>query len=667
MRILRSCILFISVLFVAVNLFVNETAVAQGNNGWTPLAQKYSLQDLSSLIIPRDQWHPYPTVQDPAGFGNVPEDVKQEYIKEAESLLNARWPRLPATTFLQFKRTGNRSNYQKLSFQRRQMLAKLVLAEAFERKGRFVDQIINGIWAICEESFWGVPAHLSLQKAGPGLPDVEDPVVDLFAAETAQEMAWTYYLLKPELDSVNPLIAKRIEYETQRRIFTPYLEHNDWGYLGFEWRSNPQKYSRVNNWNPWINSNVLPVALVLAKDSDMRLKLVYKTMDSIDNFVIPYPADGGSDEGPGYWGRAAASLLDYLEILKSASGGKIDYFNQPVIKKMGEYIYKTNISYPYYVNYGDTSAKIEMDPALLYRFGETAHDSTLIHFAAFEYRKQMRNGLSAVLNYPFGALNRSLPALMCLADLREIKPEEPLIRDSWFPDIQIMTARSKRGTSDGFYVMAKAGNNGASHNHNDIGNYIVFYNGNPLLIDAGSQDYTAKTFSSRRYELWNNQSRYHNLPDINGIMQHNGEQFKATGISYTENDRRATLTLNIARAYPDSAFVDKWIRTITLNRGKNVEVSEDYSLGKFIKPVAENFLTPCKPDISVTGKITLSDPENGQTCYVGYDSHKFTPSVDIISINDHHMKSNWGSTLYHIVLHSLNHSLHDRFILKITR
>ena len=136
-------------------------------------------------------------------------------------------------------------------------------------------------------------------------------------------------------------------------------------------------------------------------------------MDSIDNFVIPYPADGGSDEGPEYWGRAAGSLLDYLEILKSASGGKIDYFNQPVIKKIGDYIYDTNISYPYYVNYGDADAKMEMDPTLLYRFGKSAHDSILSHFAAFEYGKIDENGLSSVLNYPFGALNRALPALMC--------------------------------------------------------------------------------------------------------------------------------------------------------------------------------------------------------------------------------------------------------------
>ena len=127
----RFSVLTISILLIAV---ISQPADAQENNGWIPLAGKYSLQDLSLVIIPREQWHPYPLVQDPAGFGKIPEDVKQEYIKEGESLLNAKWPRLPATTFLEFKRNRNRSNYEMLSFQRRQMLPSLFWQKCLKGK-----------------------------------------------------------------------------------------------------------------------------------------------------------------------------------------------------------------------------------------------------------------------------------------------------------------------------------------------------------------------------------------------------------------------------------------------------------------------------------------------------------------------------------------------------
>ena len=77
---------------------------------------------------------------------------------------------LPATLFLEYKRIGNRSNYEGVNGIRRNKLRNLVVAECAEGKGRFLDEIVNGLWATCEETFWGYPAHLSPQKAGPGLP-----------------------------------------------------------------------------------------------------------------------------------------------------------------------------------------------------------------------------------------------------------------------------------------------------------------------------------------------------------------------------------------------------------------------------------------------------------------------------------------------------------------
>ena len=134
-------------------------AAAQPQDDRTLLAQAYPLETLDELIAPPGQWKPFPNLADPAGFDRIPAKVRRAYIERAEQYLGQEWGVLPATVFLEFVRNGNRSNYQDLSFGRRSRLSQLVLAEAFEREGRFVDEIVDGIWAICEESFWGVPAH----------------------------------------------------------------------------------------------------------------------------------------------------------------------------------------------------------------------------------------------------------------------------------------------------------------------------------------------------------------------------------------------------------------------------------------------------------------------------------------------------------------------------
>ena len=149
-----------------------------------------SEQSLAAALIPVAQWHPYPTIQDRAEWQGVPQEIRAGFIREAQQYLGTTWERIPATVTLQYIRSGNRSNYDALNTRQREKLATLVFAEVFENQGRFLDEIADGIWAICEQTYWGSTAHLGMQRAGTGLPDVTEPIVDLFAAETGALLAW---------------------------------------------------------------------------------------------------------------------------------------------------------------------------------------------------------------------------------------------------------------------------------------------------------------------------------------------------------------------------------------------------------------------------------------------------------------------------------------------
>ncbi|MEA1883692.1 MAG: heparinase, partial [Thermotogota bacterium] len=128
------------------------------------------------------------------------------------------------------------------------------------------------------------------------------------------------------------------------------------------------------------------------------------------------------------------------------------------------------------------------------------------------------------------------------------------------------------------------------------------------------------------------------------------------------------LTLDIAKAYPEEAHVKTWQRSITLNRGKNVEISEKYQLKKFIEPFTLNFLTPLIPVVEKAGKIKLQNMEKPDvSAYLLYNAKLFTPSIEKIEITDGRMSRSWGNALQRVVLKSKEKALHGQFKITIVK
>jgi hypothetical protein len=622
------------------------------------LSGKFTADEWKTILIPQAAWMPFPKPEDSTAWAKADQKKLNAVVKQAESYLDYDWPYIPATKSLLFERTGDRNEYQSLSFKKRSVLGTLLLAEVYENKGRFLDPIIDGVWSICEESFWGVPAHLPKTKDHAGLMDVSDPFVDLFAAETGTYLAWVDYFLGDKLDAVSPQIRKRIYYETNHRLFKPLMTKPH------GWMTKNQNGRAPNNWNPWICSNWLNTVLLLEWDEAQRAAATSKILKVLDEFLNPYPQDGGCDEGPSYWGAAAASLYDNISMLNHVTNNAFQYvYENEKIKNMGKFIYRAQISDSYFLNFADADPQPKMSANMIYRYGKDIKDPAMMKFGAY-YRDQ-----EDILTGNFHFF-RKLYALFIHEEFGSAEQSLPLPKDVWLPDLQVMASRDQQGTTNGFYVAAKGGHNDESHNHNDIGTYVVYYDGKPLLIDVGRGTYTRKTFSDKRYDIWYNCSDYHNAPTINGKTQLPGKQFKAKDISHHATKSYAEFVLDIGSAYPEDAAINTWKRAIRLNRGKNVQVTDVINLNH-ADAITQHMMTCYPADVANPGELIIhykDKEEKSHDFVIRYDAKQMKAVVEKIALTtmeDQGIIQKWGDTIYRINFKVISPKTNDKFHFEI--
>ena len=602
------------------------------------LSKTLPLSKVESALIPVENWRPFP-LKPEEWQQKLPKKLIDIHIKAAEKLADYEFTGIPASIMLDFVRSGDRLRHSNIHFEKRRALMTLVLAESMEGKGRFTEQIMNGVWTISEESYWGVPAHIR----STGLPDVENPYVDLFAAETAACLALTDYFTGSKLDEINPLIRKRIYVETNKRVFEPMLNNSqDYGYMS--------RTREVNNWNPWIMSNYMTAALLLEKDEKRRAKMSFEALFGMDAYLNSLGEDGGCDEGPSYWFAAGACVFDCLDIFYKAAPSAPNVYDYPLIEKMASYVYKTHIARNYFTNFADADPKVKADGLVLYRFGKAIKDPKLEEFGTYVFKELYENDyLNPTVEVATHHQVRKIQNLLSFEEISKKTSNYQPVQDVWVSDIQLMLSRT---LDNSIVLAAHGGHNAESHNHNDVGDFIVYRKGKPLLIDAGRGNYTARTFSSERYTLWFTQSEYHNLPIVNGFGQNAGRQFTAKETWYNKKGPLTEFSMDIASSYPLNAGVQTWKRKLSFDKNKEViRVHEHYQLSK-MESLEQIFMTVSKVDIGLAGKIILTDED--ASLAIQYDPKDWMVSAEYPSTEGmeyESFKTKWdGKLVQRIVL-----------------
>ncbi len=236
------------------------------------------------------------------------------------------------------------------------------------------------------------------------------------------------------------------------------------------------------------------------------------------------------------------------------------------------------------------------------------------------------------------------------------KPAQPLLTDVYLKRSQFFVAREKENSAAGFYIAAQGMHNGKSHNHNDVGNFVLYVDGEPFIIDVGPEGYNAKTFSTDRYSIWTMQSAFHNLPTIDGVMEKEGKQYAARDVQHQSWKDSVRFSLDIAGAYPQEAHVEKWVRSITLDRAHSaVAVTEEFRLGAPSKNITLTLMTSgrvvrTEADRLIVRVRTKGAIEHDSDIEIRFEQDKVQPIVETIRIEDAELHAEWGTDLQRILL-----------------
>jgi hypothetical protein len=517
----------------------------------------------------------------------------------------------------------------------------------------WLDEVVDGIAVLCELSTWCWPAHeRGCAAAETVVPDPESPFLDLGAGEVAAQLAWADHVLGRLLDDRAPGLRERMRHEVQQRVLGPFLERDDWHWLGLD--------GHVHNWCPWICGNVVAAALVFGDDDANRARILTKAVDGIDRYVASLPDDGSIDEGYEYWWNGACRALEALELIEHAAGNSIDAAQLPVVRRTIAFPHLMHLGGDWYLNLADARARPPHDQPwqVLHRWARRIGDNdALAHAAA-----NRRPGQPIVSAYE--GLGRVVSALLD-NDWTSAEPRpSPLLTSVWLPGTEVGLAREAAGSSTGLTLAIKGGHNDENHNHNDVGTVIVAVDGVPVLVDAGRPTYTAQTFGPDRYDIWTMQSTWHNVPEVRGTPQGQGENFRARDVHITDTVERFTLQLDLSPAYPVDDLL-RWWRTAELDRKEHRVTIRD--AWEFASPPSGgsgttlHYLLPGEVHLPGPGEARARPPNSSRGVRLtwAFSAEPETPARDDVAaatttvrtLDDPMHADIWGQYLTRLELH----------------
>ena len=472
---------------------------------------------------------------------------------------------LKRSAYRNFRRVGDRRVPEAAAAERRGQLGQAFLALWLDHPRADVDYLQDLMWAYCDDWTWVMAAH-------------EGRGIDLGSVSIGVVLAEILHVVGDRLEEE---VRARVTRAIEREIFEKY-----WDYR------HPDEWKTVRmNWNHVCNGEIIRTALYQIEDPHVLAHMTHVAIQNMSYALDGFAADGGCEEGPGYWAYGFGHYLAAANALLHKTDGELNLLAGERIAAISRYPLAAHIEGP-----------------LRSTFADASHGYVPAEYPMIINQVHPMPGLYGLCaTHPDRTLRLGSPHELALYSGRKA-PAKPELSDAHLPDLGQVKMRGKPGRRM-LTVMALAGNNGVPHNHNDIGSFLVHRGDRLWLDDPGGPIYTRKTFSARRYDIIFCNSLGHSVPLINGVQQKAGARYRGVLSVENLNGRgEKTAVIDMSRAYPRGT-VRSLVRTLTLDGEANtLELEDVYEFSGTPTALEEAFITLEPAKVAAGGKSVQIGP-----------------------------------------------------------
>ena len=119
--------------------------------------------------------------------------------------------------------------------------------------------------------------------------------------------------------------------------------------------------------------------------------------------------------------------------------------------------------------------------------------------------------------------------------------------------------------------------------------------------------------------------------------------------------------------YPKEAGIVSWARSIRLDRGQSMAVSDMFELQKESEAISQSLMTPCEVSLAKAGQLRFSYPDAKANVVVAYEPPQLEVEIETIELKDKKLREMWGPCLRRIVLKAHAPMQRDTWTVRISK